>query len=271
MQAIMLGSAAAEGIPAIFCGCKTCRHARATGGKEIRARTSLFLPPDTIIDFGPDLMYAVHRFGLDLTGLRHVLVTHSHEDHLLPDNLDYAHAPFAHERAGDLTVYGNDNSMERIRRAYSPSPAEINLRPVRPMERFRAGEAEVAAIHSNHRPGELTLNYVISRGGRSLLYACDTGWYAEETWRFLKNFTINTVVMECTYGLRSCGQYNGHLGFPELVAMKQRLESEGILAPDAQYIMTHYSHNGVGTHEEMQAVASEQGIIVGYDGLSFDI
>ena len=53
----VLGSAAAEAVPALWCECDTCRVARKNGGKDIRRRSSYLLDKDTIIDFGPDAFY----------------------------------------------------------------------------------------------------------------------------------------------------------------------------------------------------------------------
>ncbi len=39
MEIQYLGTAAAEGLPALFCDCETCRKARVAGGKEVRTRT----------------------------------------------------------------------------------------------------------------------------------------------------------------------------------------------------------------------------------------
>ena len=36
MKLKYLGTAAAEGIPALFCRCEMCAYARKAGGKEIR-------------------------------------------------------------------------------------------------------------------------------------------------------------------------------------------------------------------------------------------
>ena len=39
MNIRFLGTAAAEGIPGIFCQCPACRAARAAGGRELRTRS----------------------------------------------------------------------------------------------------------------------------------------------------------------------------------------------------------------------------------------
>lgn len=40
-----------------------------------------------MIDFGPDAIAAAHEYGLDFCALRHILFTHTHDDHLSFPNL----------------------------------------------------------------------------------------------------------------------------------------------------------------------------------------
>ena len=39
------------------------------------------------VDFGPDSFSSMLAFGLDYTLLRHLLITHAHQDHWFPDEL----------------------------------------------------------------------------------------------------------------------------------------------------------------------------------------
>ena len=54
MEIQYLGTAAAEGLPALFCDCETCRKARNIGGKEVRTRTQSVVDGKILIDFPPD-------------------------------------------------------------------------------------------------------------------------------------------------------------------------------------------------------------------------
>ena len=54
MKIRYLGTAAAEGWPALFCSCPICTHAREHGGKNLRTRTQAILDDDLLIDFPPD-------------------------------------------------------------------------------------------------------------------------------------------------------------------------------------------------------------------------
>ena len=79
-----LGTAAAEVVPALWCTCDTCRKCRQNGGKDIRRRASYLIDDDTMVDFGPDANWQVREFGIDLSAIRRLLITHPHEDHLDP-------------------------------------------------------------------------------------------------------------------------------------------------------------------------------------------
>ena len=54
MELTYLGTAAAEGFPAMFCNCAHCREARALGGKNIRTRSQALVNDDLLIDFPAD-------------------------------------------------------------------------------------------------------------------------------------------------------------------------------------------------------------------------
>lgn len=81
MAMIFYGTSAAEGIPSPFCTCDVCENARKVGGKEIRTRTMFRIDEAHCIDLGADAYCQAIRYG-DFTKLCHVLVTHTHEDHL---------------------------------------------------------------------------------------------------------------------------------------------------------------------------------------------
>ena len=82
MQVTFLGTAAAEGIPALWCACEHCAAARRERGRSLRRRSALLIDGRLLIDFGPDIVDAVAQLGLDLSPVRTLLITHDHEDHL---------------------------------------------------------------------------------------------------------------------------------------------------------------------------------------------
>ena len=54
MKLQYFGTAAAEGWPALFCGCDACRRAREAGGRNIRTRSQALIDDKLLIDFPAD-------------------------------------------------------------------------------------------------------------------------------------------------------------------------------------------------------------------------
>ena len=54
MKVVYLGTAAAEGIPGMFCVCETCRRAMERGGRNIMTRSQMLVNDDLLVDFSGD-------------------------------------------------------------------------------------------------------------------------------------------------------------------------------------------------------------------------
>ena len=54
MKMTWLGTAAAEGWPAMFCRCPSCTESAKHGGKSIRSRSQSLVNDDLLIDFPAD-------------------------------------------------------------------------------------------------------------------------------------------------------------------------------------------------------------------------
>ena len=67
-----LGTAAAEGVPAVFCNCKFCNEARRLGGKNIRTRSQSIVNDDLLIDIPADTFKALTEMyaGIAAKGVR---------------------------------------------------------------------------------------------------------------------------------------------------------------------------------------------------------
>lgn len=269
MNLTILGSAAAEGWPAMFCRCELCAEARRRGGKDIRRRTSYRLGDHIHIDWGPDTFAACLALGLDTSGVTDLVVTHSHEDHFTPHELVFRRPGFSvvpEEQV--LTVHGSE-AVEAALRTHIDDDAlfrtAFNL--LRPYEEQVIGATgvRVVPLPASHAPESGPFNYIFGIGDRRLLIANDTGWWEEEVWEFLAGFTLDVVVMDCTYGERH--ERRGHLGAPDVVEAKGELCARGALAQESRFIANHFSHNGGRLHAQFEEFFAPHGIETGHDGM----
>ncbi len=270
MRIRVLGSAAAEGWPALFCECEGCKKARANGGKDLRRRTAYLIDDDTLVDIGPDVYSATLEYGIDAAKITRLLITHSHTDHLTPRELTWRRKGFS-KVSSFMDIYANQASLDRIREeapGKDPDTYWIRLHEVKPGDSFTSGDMTVTAILADHAmPPEEPLNYIIQRNGVTAFVGHDSGWWCEESWNTLAKFKIDIAIIECTYGIKWPEQSKKHMGSGTSVKVRDELRRLGALKDDAIVIVNHFSHNCQNLHHEMEQYFCPKGILVGYDGM----
>ena len=108
MKIQYLGTAAAEGIPAIFCDCENCQKSKAAGGKNIRTRSQALIDDCILIDFPADTYMHFLQYDIPLSKIRSCLITHSHMDHLYPVEMQMRKNGFANlNEQAPLTFYSD--------------------------------------------------------------------------------------------------------------------------------------------------------------------
>ena len=277
MKLTYLGTGAAEGMPATFCGCPVCLRSLREGGKSLRMRSCALLGDDVLIDMGPDIHAQKLRFGLRLDRLKAVVYTHSHEDHqdLYALKLRGTASCAVQPEGAVLDLYGNRRVRERFELAISQGhraqEERFRFHTVEVWQTFTAGPYTFHAIRASHRPADVEdcLIYAVSDGRSAILYANDTGEPGPGTDEYLRQsgLRFSLVSMDCTRGLLPG---NGHMGWAEVLRLRERLRKIGAAGPDTRFVLTHLSHAGGMTHAEWEAFAAPHGIQVAYDGLEID-
>jgi len=267
----LLGTASAEGFPGLFCRCDVCLRSREAGGKDLRSRTTAVIDNILKIDLPPDTLHHVLAQGLDLTRIRYLLVTHSHDDHFAMNQLQYMSWMFVPKPDNSsLDIIGPDDIVAAVRGDADLSRLPIRTTAVKPGDTVQLGSWSITALAANHDPGITCLNYLITSNGATHLYATDTGWYEEETWELLKNTHMDGIIVECTKGFSNEG-YNGHMSIPQVIRMREILLSSGSIVADTPFVTTHHSHLGGLLHAEREEALNPHGIKVGYDGMEFEV
>lgn len=271
MKIKFYGTAAAEGVPALYCTCPTCEHARKSGGKDVRTRSQTLVNDDLLLDFPADTYLHVLQGGLPLHNIRHILITHAHSDHLYPGDISMRGPGFSNlDESKTLHIYGGSGvGKELIKNEIIPVLMERNIIQFTEVQAFRAftaGEYRVTPLKADHGT-ENPYIYLIEKEGKSLLYAHDTGYFPEETMEFLKqwNKTVDLASFDCCYSLKHCEK--GHMGFDEVRTMEARLKEIGVIDEKTVRCINHFSHNNGLSYEEMNEYARTYGYLTTYDGM----
>lgn len=277
------GTAAAEGVPGIFCNCETCRLAREHKGRKVRTRSQLMINDDLMIDFGPDTYYNSLRFDYNLTYLEHLLITHPHEDHLYSEELWHRLKGYACEiGTPSLSVHGSEDTLMKLCEVDKDvkgfqKQERVLYDVMKPYETRQIGRYMVTplpACHSTKQP----FVYLIEEGNKSFLLLNDTGRPSYDVYEYLikRGIVLNAISFDNTYGnenvLAKYGVADHHMGLLDAVAVKSFLDINGVANADTVCIVTHFSHQGVDAdYDKMCAHAEKFGYIVSYDGLEIEI
>ena len=272
MQVTLLGTSAAEGWPGLFCRCEACGKARRLGGKNIRTRSSALIDSTLKIDLPPDTLHQVIQHDLDLRCMTDLLFTHAHDDHFSPAELQYRGEHFVPAPITEpLRIYGPIDVIQRLEAHLDFDLVSVELHTLTPWKTVSAGSYRVTPILAQHDPTQTCFNYIIQDAEDvMLLYASDTGWYEEATWRFLERFSLDGIVVECAKGPVE-GGYMAHLCIPEVIRMRRKLLDMGCFHPQGPMVTTHFSHLGGLMHHELEAALEPHDIQAGYDGMVFHV
>lgn len=279
-----LGTCAADGMPDPFCDCPICQDARKNPA-HVRMRSSFLLDEKNLVDCGPDFNASCAKFGLDLTPLENIFITHTHDDHmcfsnsgLLSMSVTRNKVPvdvFLSEAGYDLIMrlraalgdaFGNFDAVNCLDKGL------IRLHPVKTFVPFERGGYKIMAVETTHRASkwETAINYLFEKDGKKLLYACDTGYYPPQSLEALRGAQIDILVMESTWGSRTDTSTASHLNCEAFVKMLEIFLAEGIIRPDTAVYATHINHKHTLNHDGMQAwydANSPMKVTVAFDGL----
>lgn len=278
MKLKFLGTAGCSGIPSMYCQCPVCENARKVMGKEFRTRTGFVLDEKVAIDFSADSYQNMTRNGIRFGAIKHLLITHSHEDHLYAQDLvlrvTATRGPFP-DVEPKLNLYGNETVLRYFKEVpfFREKVLEtVNLIEIKRNQVFYMDDYKVTAFYSQHMLTEDSFVYLIERNGQAYLHLVDTGFPKDELFDYLvkNNVKLDAVTGDCTYGTM-VEELGGHMQIRQNLRVKNKLIELGILKKDAPYYLTHFSeYNRLDTHESICAFAEPLGFTVAYDGLTVE-
>ena len=288
-DSVFLGTGAAELYPNPFCGCAVCRRAREN--RETRLRASFLFDETMMADFGPDVCAASQHYGVPLDRVEHVLVTHTHEDHLNASTFSVlTMTDMTHPIHFYLSPEGYaylENVMEAERAIPGTfghilttllNTKKIALHAVQPYETFSIGNRRITPLKTNHRgngAGETAVIYRIEWERGRWLYATDTGNLGAETMRYLADDArahgaLDTIIIEGTHGSVRLPDDAGHMDAYRLVRQLSALRREAILDDHTRVFVTHINqvqHFSHAEYSRYMALHADAHVSIAYDGM----
>lgn len=279
MELLLLGTAAAEGWPAAFCECPHCEEARRRGGANLRLRSGALIDDDIKIDFGPDTVAHMQKCGRSLARMRTLIFTHQHNDHISPAELHRVLPPYTQTPPEKpIALYGNSQVLSLVEAQFKPVGKNTarkleetyTLHLMEPLKPLTTSDGdEILPMPADHVEGALVLRITRSpqRGGKTLFYGHDSGFYPQETLDALEaGPKLDIALFDSTGGGLDTAN-RGHMDCDGVIQMVEELRKRGAITENTRAIATHFSHNGGLLHEELVQKYLPHRIEVAYDGM----
>ena len=237
-----------------------------------RRNSSALIDGTLLIDPGPHVFHFAEKNGTPdlLDGVKNIIVTHSHGDHFCPETV----VRLCRDR--DCTLWCSPECMKVLgEKLGSDGVFGINFRSTEIGKTYDIDGYAVTPLRANHfaTPGEIARTYLVERDGRILFYGCDSAWLPTETWNFMRDKPINTLVLELTCG--EIAAYDWRIfehNTPEMLdIMLKMFRKYNRFAPDVKYYTSHMALTLHKDHESLVKFLAPMDVTPAYDGLEIEI
>ena len=275
MKIRFLGTAAAEGIPALYCSCATCKKARELGGKEFRTRSQAIINDSLMLDFPPETYVHSLQNNIELSKVHNYLITHTHSDHFYPQDIEMMSGVFSNIAPGtqSYNFYGNKEMTELAAPYIKPAENIVSVNFLEPFNTYNIGGMEVTPLKANHSSAPNSYIYIIRDGDKRILYAHDTGLIDKDTEEYLYSQKpyFDLISCDCCCGTWEDKNFGTHLSFGNIKTICKKMRENGLIDDASKLCVNHFSHNGANVLYSSREVYEKEGFIMSYDGLEVEI
>lgn len=275
MKIQFLGTAAAEGFPGSFCNCEYCQNVRNLGEKYYRTRCQSIIDGKILIDMPADTYFHFLKYGIRGDQIETVIFTHTHADHFYPNELDMRGAGYGKNmEVQKLNLLIPKDATERINGLYKHTKDIMNVVVAEPYKTVKFCDYEITPLKARHGYGVIHANiYLIKKGDKAFLYGHDTGYFYDEVFDYLKdnNVYLSGLTLDCCYASLPISDEGGHMGYPNVERVLNRLEELGVIDGNTKRVINHFSHNVNPVQEIIEKESEYLNCIVAYDGMTLEI
>lgn len=226
--------------------------------KDVRRSSALLINNELLIDCGPHTLDSLNIAGIPAHSIRGLLITHSHNDHYVSENVRILAKKAGHS-IETAAPYELTDELSGI-----PGVSLIKSCYV---ETISVAGYEVTPLPANHGTPN-PRHYAVSDGKKCLFYGCDGAWLLNMTNSWLQKHPADMAVLDGTVG-----DYEGdfrtyeHNSIPMLRMMIPPLREFGSLTPGSRVVISHLAPSlHRRPHEQIAEALRKDGIEAAYDG-----
>ena len=204
---------------------------------DTRGSTATLIGKSCLIDAGPTVIRALADADVKSSQIAHVVITHSHSDHLQRASI----AVLAEARHGKLAVWASPQALAAL------EGIPCIRHEVAVGATFKCGRLTFTALPANHQTPHLDeepVNYFIESGGKTLLYALDGAWLLAKA-RILLTKALSGRKLDAVIWDATCGptlydwRFAEHNDLAMIDAMRKSMLGAGLVSPTTIHVFDH--------------------------------
>ncbi|MGH1440403.1 MAG: phosphonate metabolism protein PhnP [Cellvibrionaceae bacterium] len=220
-----LGTGNARQVPCYGCDCVACVRARAVKDYRRGPCSAKITTPEGVILLDAGQTNLTERFAP--SELHSILLTHYHMDHVQ----GLFHLRWGKASGLNVPVYGPDDDKGCDDLFKHPGILTF-LPPPELFKPFELAGLSVTPVPLNH--SKPCIGYIISDQVQTIAYFTDTLGLPENTYEYLSNIDLHTLIIDCSFPPRPEPQ--NHNSLTEALTIIERLN------PKSTYL-THIGHD----------------------------
>jgi len=190
-----------------------------------------------LIDPGPEVFISAEKFGIDLSGVKYIINTHSHSDHYSLDTLEKL------QKAGAEFI------------SFAPE------------EQKTVGEYAISAYEGNHGTATDTVHFIIEKDGKRIFYGLDSAWLLYKEVAAIKKNGVDMAVLDATIG-----NVDGDYRIFEHNNLLMVKEMQKTLKPFVKkFVISHMAYTLHDPHEVLSQEMQESDIVTAFDSLELEV
>lgn len=236
-----------------------------------RRWSSALLDDKLLLDPGPHIFHYMETYQKpDLfDNLEHVLITHSHGDHM-----DMNSVRRIHEMRPNCRFFGSEATARNFWGTGIPFTALL------PYYDYQIGDYWVTPLRSTHEGARDELTYVYSivgANGKKFFYGTDTGLLPAQSWSYVYRGAYDLFVMELTIGdYPDAPHLCSHMTLPTFKLMLnliniKRPDRQDTIKANGKFLVTHLAKDWHKPHDELVEQLAPLGVTPAYDGLVVEV
>jgi len=251
----------------LFLGTGAADWDEMDSSEDARKFSSMLAYGELLFDCPAHVPQTMEKLKIQLSAVKYLLITHSHQDHLNIEALKLINQSRKNESQKPVSIFAHAAVADYLKEN------NIEATGIVPEQTFVIGDYHITCLLANHTPGlkdETAIHYLVDKKGFSWLYATDGAWLPYAAWKIIQNHQLDAIIIDATIGDNHEDDYRifEHNSLPMIRLMIAAMHNSKCLKPAAPVILTHLARTLHPNHQDLIKTVSKP-YIVAFDGMEY--